>query len=30
MAGSRVFELEAHVERLASTAALMWPDHKGE
>lgn len=26
VAGSRVFELDAHVERLASTAQLMWPD----
>ncbi|GAB5036388.1 thioredoxin-like protein [Nannochloropsis oceanica] len=23
---SKIFELDAHVERLASTAALMWPD----
>ena len=23
---TKIFELEAHVERLASTAALMWPD----
>lgn len=29
VAGSRVFELEAHIERLASTAALMWPDEQG-
>lgn len=26
VAGSRVFELDAHVNRLATTAGLMWPD----
>ena len=29
VARTRVFELEAHIERLASTAALMWPDEQG-